>query len=67
MSNNPQYTKDAILGVVIDSVTDLLYYRRKEDEVIPVGTIDRALSIGIVTVEEIVLAYEMGLLKQLEE
>ena len=67
MSNNPQYTKDAILGVVIDSVTDLLYYRRKEDEVIPVGTIERALSIGIVTVEEIVLAYEMGLLKQLEE
>ena len=47
-------TKDVILGVVGDLVSDFMYYDRKEDEDLPRGAIEKALTIGVLTVDEIV-------------
>lgn len=32
--------KEILLAIVSDSVTDLLYYDRKEDDELPIGTIE---------------------------
>ncbi len=47
-------TKDVILGVVSDLVSDFMYYDRKEDEDLPRGAIEKALATGALTVDEIV-------------
>lgn len=46
--------KQKIIGVVSDAMADLLYYDRKEDENLPVGAIEAAISAGEITVEEII-------------
>jgi len=43
-----------ILSTVSDSVTDLLYYDRKEDESLPRGEIEEAIESGEISVEDIV-------------
>lgn len=49
-----QTTKDLILDIVSDCVTDLLYYDRKECEDLPVGAIDKAILSGEITIDEMV-------------
>ena len=45
---------DRILSIIPDYVSDLLYYDRKEDEDIPVGFIEEAISSGDITTQEII-------------
>ena len=59
-------TKNHILGLIEDSISDLLWYDRKEDEDCPRGEIEEAVSSGVVTVEEMVAAFEKHLRKGLE-
>lgn len=51
---NTTVTKDVILGVVGDLVANFMYYDRKEDDDLPRGAIEKAISIGAITVDEIV-------------
>lgn len=43
-----------IIDSVTDSVSDLLYYDRKEDEDLPRGAIGEAVRSGEITVEEMI-------------
>lgn len=52
-----------ILGTVDDLVSNFLYYDRKEDEELPRGSIQHAVSIGEVTAKEIVEAFRFALEK----
>lgn len=47
-----------ILGVIEDGVSNLLWYDRKHDEDLPHGEIERALSLGEITIEEMVREFE---------
>lgn len=47
-------TKQAILNVVSDCATDLLYYDRKEDDELPIGAIEKAIADGVISIDEIV-------------
>lgn len=49
--------RDAILGTVSDLVSNFMYYGRKEDEVLPVGSIEAAIKAGEISVDEIVSAF----------
>jgi len=51
---NTTVTKDVILGVVGDLVSDFMYHDRKEDDDLPRGAIEKALATGVLTVDEIV-------------
>lgn len=53
-------------NTILDSVTDLLYYDRKEDESLPLGAIEEMIRSGKVTADEIVEVYSAELKKQLE-
>lgn len=46
--------RERIIGVVSDNVSDLLYYDRKGDEDLPVGSIEKAILDGVISIEEIV-------------
>jgi hypothetical protein len=46
--------KQIILDTVSDLVADFLYYGRKEDELLPRGVIEAAVTSGQITVDEIV-------------
>jgi hypothetical protein len=50
-------TKKKILGTVEDMVADFLYYDRKEDQNLPVGTIETAIANGTVSVADIEIAF----------
>ena len=45
--------KKIILDTVSDLVADFLYYDRKDDEGLPRGEIEKAISSGDVTIDEI--------------
>lgn len=45
--------RQRILDIIDDMMSDLLYYRRKEDNQLPVGAIERAIRAGEVSVDEI--------------
>lgn len=47
-----------ILDTLDDSVTDFLYYGRKEDEDLPMDAIQEAVVAGEITVTEMVLKFE---------
>ena len=51
-----------ILNSVEDLVIRLMYYDRKEDEELPVGSIEEAIKEGEITVQEIVnrFKYHLG-------
>jgi len=55
--------KQLILDTVTDMVADFLYYDRKEDEDLPVGDIEKSVSLGIVSIDEIVAKFEAELRK----
>ena len=44
--------KKYIMDVIDDMVSDFVYYNRKEDEVLPDGSIEQAVKDGIVTIDE---------------
>ena len=54
-------TRDKILRVADDLASSFLYYDRKEDEDLPVGSIEEAIHNGEVTVDEIVEAFKANL------
>lgn len=45
--------KARIIGCVKDLVSAFLYYDRKEDEDLPIGAIEKAISDGDISVDEI--------------
>lgn len=49
--------KEKILAIIGDSVTDLLYYDRKEDDELPIGAINEAVKNGEITIDEMVAKY----------
>lgn len=49
--------REHILDVVSDLVADFMCYDRKEDEDLPRGAIEEAISAGEITVDEIVAAF----------
>lgn len=57
---------DQIMATVQDVVTDLLYYDRREDGLLPVGAIEEAILGGELTVDEIVDAFRDYLVKGVE-
>jgi hypothetical protein len=44
--------REKILDVLTDMVSDLLYYDRKEDDSLPVGSIEEAVKSGEITLDE---------------
>lgn len=59
--------KYILVNVIKDSVVDLLYYDRKEDEDLPVGAIEEMIEGGILSIDEMVEIYKNELTKQLVE
>ena len=59
-------TKKQILGLIEDSISDLLYYDRKDDEDCPRGELEEAVKLGKVTIEEMVAKFEKHLREVLE-
>lgn len=54
MRNRREY----ILDIITDTISDFLYYDRKEDDILPRGAIQEAIQVGEITVEEIVERFE---------
>lgn len=54
--------KKLILGTISDLVADFLYYDRKEDESLPMGTIEHCVADGTVSVGELVEHFRTQLL-----
>lgn len=52
MDNLPD--KLTIKNAISDSVSNLMYYDRKEDECMRVGTIEVAIAEGVISVDEMV-------------
>jgi hypothetical protein len=50
--------RELILGHVEDLVSNFLYYDRKEDEDLPRGSIEEAVKVGEITVDEIVAEFD---------
>jgi hypothetical protein len=48
---------EKIENTIIDMVSNFLYYDRKEDEELPVGTIEEAVRSGTLSVDEIVAKF----------
>jgi hypothetical protein len=44
--------REKILDVLTDMVSGLLYYDRKEDSSLPVGSIEEAVKLGEITLDE---------------
>lgn len=59
--------RDLILMSAADQALDLVVYDRKEDEDLPRGSVEEAVTAGEVTVEEIVEAFRVKLLEVLGE
>lgn len=57
--------RDTIIAYVKDSVADLMYYDRKEDEDLPMGAIEQAVKDGAITAGEIVAAFADSLTEYL--
>jgi hypothetical protein len=55
--------RETILNTLDDLVADFLYYDRKESENSPKGTIERAVHEGIVSIDEMVVAFGIFLRK----
>ena len=46
--------REYIIATLTDSIIDLLYYDRKEDESFPKGGIESAITAGEITVDEMI-------------
>ncbi len=53
--------KQKIENTIIDMVSNLLYYDRKEDSSLPLEAIDDAVRDGIITVDEMVEIFKKQL------
>lgn len=62
-----QISRENILKLVNDSVSDLLYYDRKEDEDVKRGDIEKAIQSEIITFDEMVAQFRESLAKGLSE
>lgn len=58
--------RDILLETIEDLVGSFLYYDRKEDEELPLGSIETAIKSGEVSVSDIVEAFKIELNKTLE-
>ena len=47
--------------LILNNISDILYYDRKEDEDLPLGEIEKAVKSGDITVEEMVEAFRKEL------
>ena len=54
-------SKKVVLDTISDLITNFLYYNRKEDEDLPVGSIESMVIDGEITIEEILQAFEKEL------
>lgn len=57
--------KNHIEARIDDLVCDFLYYDRKEDEDLPRGAIEKAITDGVTSAEEIVARFKKELEKSL--
>ena len=49
--------KQIVIDTVTDSVADLLYYNRKNDEDLPVGKIEQLIIAGVISKDEIINSF----------
>lgn len=54
-------SKQLILDTVEDVASNFLYYDRKEDEDLPWGSIEKAVSEGVISKDEIVEHFRQSL------
>ena len=59
--------KDIIIAIAQDAAADVMYYDRKEDEVVPRGRIETAIQSGEVTIKDIVTAFEETIRSYIDE
>jgi len=67
--HNPWAThsrRERIINILRDSISDLLYYDRKEDEDLPRGGIEEAVRNGEITVENMITIWGNELRKGLD-
>lgn len=57
--------REIIENTITDMVSDLLYYRRKEDSTLPVGAIDAAVREGEITIDDMVTQFRDELIRGL--
>ena len=58
--------KDLIKDTIDDLVSCFLYYDRKEDQDLPLGEIEKAISEGIITIDEMVQVFSETLKERIE-
>lgn len=58
--------REKIINVFTDSIIDMLYYDRKEDEDLPRGGIEEAIRAGEITVDEIIKIWSAELIEGLD-
>lgn len=63
----PSSRREVIMLTVSDLVADFLWYDRKEDEELPRGEIEDAITAGEVTVDEVVEEFRAKLVERLGE
>lgn len=56
-----EITKEDIKGYIKDLVASFLYYDRKEDEDLPIGEIERLISKGTISIDEICSEFRLHL------
>lgn len=54
-------TREAIQATVKDMISNFLYYDRKADDLLPVGSIESAVKAGVITLDEIVALFSSEL------
>lgn len=58
--------KRLIFNTIADLVSDFLYYDRKDDELLPMGKIERFLKADLITEEEIIACFKKNLLRNIQ-
>lgn len=61
--NNEEMTKQHthIIGIAKDLMVNFLYYHRKEDDTLPIGTIERSILNHVISIDDIVNVFEEAL------
>lgn len=59
--------KELILATIDDSISDFLYYDRKNDEELPRGAIQKAIADGGITIEEIIEQFKTSIINALKD
>jgi hypothetical protein len=54
MITDDKASVDNLRCTIMDMVSNLMYYDRKEDESLPVGEIERLCEVGATSIEEII-------------